>query len=156
MTIEVKVPVLPESVEDATIATWHKQPGDAILRDENLVDLETDKVVLEVPAPADGVVRELRVRQGETVHSGDVLAVIEEGAVAAEPAAAEAGAGPADQTPPSLSGSPPHNPPRRPPSRRGPNRRTPSRRGSVRPRDAWRRKARSTRARSRVPAAAAA
>ena len=55
MTIEVKVPVLPESVSDATIATWHKKPGDAVKRDENLVDLETDKVVLDVPAPADGV-----------------------------------------------------------------------------------------------------
>ncbi|RPH97448.1 MAG: 2-oxoglutarate dehydrogenase complex dihydrolipoyllysine-residue succinyltransferase [Lysobacterales bacterium] len=91
MTIEVKVPVLPESVEDATIATWHKQPGDAIRRDENLVDLETDKVVLEVPSPADGVVRELRARQGETVHSDDVIAVIEEGAAAGKPAAEPAG-----------------------------------------------------------------
>jgi len=81
MTIEVKVPVLPESVEDATIATWHKKPGDPIRRDENLVDLETDKVVLEVPAPADGVVKELRAEQGDTVHSDDVIAVIEEGAV---------------------------------------------------------------------------
>jgi 2-oxoglutarate dehydrogenase E2 component (dihydrolipoamide succinyltransferase) len=95
MTIEVKVPVLPESVEDATIATWHKKPGDAIRRDENLVDLETDKVVLEVPAPADGVVRELRARQGETVHSDDVIAVIEEGAAAEEPAGREAAPGPA-------------------------------------------------------------
>jgi 2-oxoglutarate dehydrogenase E2 component (dihydrolipoamide succinyltransferase) len=86
MTIEVKVPVLPESVEDATIATWHKQPGDSIRRDENLVDLETDKVVLEVPSPADGVVKELRARQGDTVHSDDLIAVIEEGAVAEEPA----------------------------------------------------------------------
>jgi 2-oxoglutarate dehydrogenase E2 component (dihydrolipoamide succinyltransferase) len=91
MTIEVKVPVLPESVEDATIATWHKQPGDTIRRDENLVDLETDKVVLEVPSPADGVVRELRARQGETVHSDDVIAVIEEGAAAGKPAAEPAG-----------------------------------------------------------------
>ncbi len=57
MTIEVKVPVLPESVEDATIAIWHKQPGDTVHRDEKLVDLETDKVVLEVPAPADGTVK---------------------------------------------------------------------------------------------------
>lgn len=81
MTIEVKVPVLPESVEDATIATWHKQPGDTVYRDENLVDLETDKVVLEVPAPADGTVKEIRVEQGTTVHSNDVIAVIEEGAV---------------------------------------------------------------------------
>jgi 2-oxoglutarate dehydrogenase E2 component (dihydrolipoamide succinyltransferase) len=88
MTIEVKVPVLPESVEDATIATWHKQPGDTIRRDENLVDLETDKVVLEVPAPADGTVKELRAKQGDTVYSDDVIAIIEEGAVEkAEPEA---------------------------------------------------------------------
>ena len=81
MTIEVKVPVLPESVEDATIATWHKKPGDTVHRDDNLVDLETDKVVLEVPAPVDGTVKEIRVEQGTTVHSNDVIAVIEEGAV---------------------------------------------------------------------------
>ncbi len=88
MTIEVKVPVLPESVEDATIATWHKQTGDTVRRDENLVDLETDKVVLEVPAPADGTVREIRAEQGDTVHSNDVIAVIEEGEVEQpEPAA---------------------------------------------------------------------
>jgi 2-oxoglutarate dehydrogenase E2 component (dihydrolipoamide succinyltransferase) len=95
MTIEVKVPVLPESVEDATIATWHKQPGDTIRRDENLVDLETDKVVLEVPSPADGVVKELRARQGDTVHSDDVIAVIEEATVADEPAGKEATGRPA-------------------------------------------------------------
>ena len=100
MTIEVKVPVLPESVEDATIATWHKQAGDTVLRDEKLVDLETDKVVLEVPAPADGTVKELRAGEGDTVHSDDVIAVIEEGAVekpapAQEPAAEEASAAPA-------------------------------------------------------------
>jgi len=87
MTIEVKVPVLPESVEDATIATWHRKPGDTIRRDENLVDLETDKVVLEVPAPADGKVLELRVEEGDTVYSDDVIAVIEEGEVPAETAA---------------------------------------------------------------------
>ena len=63
MTIEVKVPVLPESVEDATIAAWHKKPGDTIRRDENLVDLETDKVVLEVPAPVDGTVKEMRAEK---------------------------------------------------------------------------------------------
>ncbi|MBU6198348.1 MAG: 2-oxoglutarate dehydrogenase complex dihydrolipoyllysine-residue succinyltransferase [Xanthomonadaceae bacterium] len=91
MTLEVKVPVLPESVADATIASWHKKPGDAIRRDENLVDLETDKVVLEVPAPADGVLREIRQQTGATVTSGQLLAVIEEGAVAAAaPAAAAA------------------------------------------------------------------
>ena len=86
MTLEVKVPVLPESVSDATIASWHKKPGDAVKRDENLVDLETDKVVLEVPAPADGILREIRKETGTTVTSQEILAVIEEGASA--PAAA--------------------------------------------------------------------
>ena len=90
MTIEVKVPVLPESVSDATIASWHKKPGDAVKRDENLVDLETDKVVLEVPAPADGVLKEIKQDTGATVTSQQLLAVIEEGAAAAAPAKAEA------------------------------------------------------------------
>ncbi|MBN8739675.1 MAG: dihydrolipoamide succinyltransferase [Lysobacterales bacterium 69-70] len=90
MTIEVKVPVLPESVSDATIATWHKKAGDAVKRDENLVDLETDKVVLEVPAPADGVLKEIRRQSGDTVNSQEVIAVIEEGAVAAAPTASAA------------------------------------------------------------------
>jgi 2-oxoglutarate dehydrogenase E2 component (dihydrolipoamide succinyltransferase) len=74
MSIEVKVPVLPESVSDATIATWHKKPGDAVKRDENLVDLETDKVVLEVPAPADGVLKEIKFETGATVTSQQLLA----------------------------------------------------------------------------------
>ncbi|MGA9025002.1 MAG: biotin/lipoyl-containing protein, partial [Steroidobacteraceae bacterium] len=80
MTIEVRVPQLPESVADATLVSWHKQPGDAVARDENLVDLETDKVVLEVPAPAAGVLTEIRFANGTTVTSGQVLAVIAEGA----------------------------------------------------------------------------
>jgi len=88
MTIQVTVPVLPESVEDATIASWHKQPGDTIRRDENLVDLETDKVVLEVPAPVDGTVLEILASEGDTVNSDQVIAVIKEGAVA-ETAATE-------------------------------------------------------------------
>ncbi len=83
MTIEVKVPVLPESVEDAIIAGWHKKPGDSIRRDENLVDLETDKVVLEVPAPVDGTVTEIRAQEGDTVNSNDVIAIIEEGVIEA-------------------------------------------------------------------------
>jgi len=83
MNTEIRVPQLPESVADATLVAWHKQPGDAIRRDENLADLETDKVVLEVPAPANGVVRELRVPSGTVVTSGQLLAVIEEGAAAA-------------------------------------------------------------------------
>ena len=83
MTTEIRVPQLPESIADATLVAWHKQPGDAIRRDENLADLETDKVVLEVPAPANGVVREIRVPSGAVVTSGQVLALIEEGAAAA-------------------------------------------------------------------------
>ena len=82
MTIEVRVPQLPESVADATLVSWHKKPGDTVARDENLVDLETDKVVLEVPAPAAGVLKEIRLSDGTTVTSGQVLAVIEEGATA--------------------------------------------------------------------------
>jgi 2-oxoglutarate dehydrogenase E2 component (dihydrolipoamide succinyltransferase) len=83
MSIEVKVPQLPESVTDATLVAWHKQPGEPVGRDENLVDLETDKVVLEVPAPAAGVIKEIRVENGATVTSGQVLAILEEGATAA-------------------------------------------------------------------------
>jgi 2-oxoglutarate dehydrogenase E2 component (dihydrolipoamide succinyltransferase) len=79
MTIEVRVPQLPESVADATLVAWRKQPGDTVARDENMVDLETDKVVLEVPAPTAGVIRELKVQNGATVTSGQLLAVIEEG-----------------------------------------------------------------------------
>src|SRR5947208_1417881 len=95
MTLEVKVPVLPESVSDATIETWHKKAGDAVKRDENLVDLETDKVVLEVPAPADGVLKEIKQQTGATVTSQQLLAIIEEGAAAPAPAPAPASAAPA-------------------------------------------------------------
>ncbi len=80
--IEVKVPMLPESIADATIATWHKKPGDRVSRDENLVDLETDKVMLEVPAPADGVIKEILKGNGETVQDNQVIAVIEAGKAA--------------------------------------------------------------------------
>ncbi|WP_306581414.1 2-oxoglutarate dehydrogenase complex dihydrolipoyllysine-residue succinyltransferase [Dokdonella sp.] len=90
MSIELKVPVLPESVSDATIASWHKKPGDAVKRDENLVDLETDKVVLEVPSPVDGVLKEIRFDSGATVTSQQVLAILEEGAAAAAAPAAKA------------------------------------------------------------------
>ena len=86
MATEVKVPVLPESVSDATIASWHKKAGDAVKRDENLLDLETDKVVLEVPSPVDGVLKEIKFEAGATVTSQQVIAVIEEGAAAAAPA----------------------------------------------------------------------
>ena len=85
MSIEVKVPVLPESVSDAVIATWHKKVGDSVRRDENLIDLETDKVVLEVPSPVDGVLKEIKFETGATVTSSQVIAVIEEGVVTAAP-----------------------------------------------------------------------
>jgi len=105
MSIEIKVPALPESVSDATLVAWHKRPGEAVSRDENLVDLETDKVVLEVPAPASGVLSEIKVEDGATVTAGDVLAVLTEGAEGAAaggdepapaPVAAQAAAGPAE------------------------------------------------------------
>ena len=80
MTIEIKVPKLPESVADATLVNWHKKSGDAVARDENLADLETDKVVLEVPAPVAGVLKEMKVAAGATVTSDQLLAIIEAGA----------------------------------------------------------------------------
>jgi 2-oxoglutarate dehydrogenase E2 component (dihydrolipoamide succinyltransferase) len=80
MSIEVRVPQLPESVADATLVSWHKQPGEAVSRDENLVDLETDKVVLEVPSPVGGIIKELKVVNGTTVTSGQLLAILEESA----------------------------------------------------------------------------
>jgi len=99
MTIEVKVPVLPESVEDAVIATWHKKPGDTLRRDENLLDLETDKVVLEVPSPIDGVLKEIKAEAGATVLSNDLLALIEEGAAVAPDEPEEAAAAGSDEKP---------------------------------------------------------
>jgi 2-oxoglutarate dehydrogenase E2 component (dihydrolipoamide succinyltransferase) len=89
MTIDVKVPQLPESVTDATLVSWHKTPGQAVARDENLVDLETDKVVLEVPAPVSGVIKEIRIQNGATVTSGELLATL-------EPADVVSAAAPAD------------------------------------------------------------
>lgn len=83
MSIEVKVPILPESVADATVAVWHKKVGDAVSIDENLVDIETEKVVLEVPSTVDGVIKEIKVEEGATVGEQEVIAIIEEGAAAA-------------------------------------------------------------------------
>src|SRR5690242_1854991 len=77
MRIEVRVPQLPESVAEATLVNWHKQPGEAVKRDENLIDIETDKVVLELPAPGDGVLAEITRPDGATVTSNDVIAVID-------------------------------------------------------------------------------
>lgn len=101
MSVEVKVPQLPESVADATLVSWHHKVGESVRRDDNLVDLETDKVVLEVPSPTNGVIKEIRVKDGATVTAGEVLAVVEPGDVAAnedraaEPGGAESPAEPA-------------------------------------------------------------
>jgi 2-oxoglutarate dehydrogenase E2 component (dihydrolipoamide succinyltransferase) len=84
MTIEIKVPDLPESVADATIATWHKKPGDLVARDEVLVDIETDKVVLEVPAPEAGVLGDILQAEGATVLSRQLIAMLKPAPVAGE------------------------------------------------------------------------
>jgi len=83
MSVEIRVPQLPESVADATLVAWRRKAGDAVSRDENLADLETDKVVLEVPAPVTGVLQEIHIAPGTTVKSGELLAVIAPGASAA-------------------------------------------------------------------------
>ena len=83
MSIEIKAPTFPESVADGTVATWHKQPGEACSVDELIVDIETDKVVLEVVAPADGsLIKEVFKGEGDTVLSEEVLATFEAGAAA--------------------------------------------------------------------------
>jgi 2-oxoglutarate dehydrogenase E2 component (dihydrolipoamide succinyltransferase) len=89
MSIEIKVPTLPESVSSATLATWHLKAGEAVKREQNLVDLETDKVMLEVPSTVDGILKEIRIQPGATVNAGDVIGIIEEGSAAASPPAAE-------------------------------------------------------------------
>ena len=91
MSIEIKVPTLPESVTDALVAKWYKKAGDAVQRDENLIDLETDKIMLEVPAPKSGVLKEIHCNEGDTVTADQVLAIIEEG-VASAPQADESAA----------------------------------------------------------------
>ena len=106
MSIEIKVPALPESVTDATLVAWHKGVGDAVSRDENLVDLETDKVVLEVPAPTGGVLKEIKVEDGATVTAGEILAVLAEGDGPVKEAAAPA------ETPEPVAAPEPEAPPR--------------------------------------------
>ena len=98
MAIEIKAPSFPESVADGTVATWHKKPGEAVKRDDLIVDIETDKVVLEVLAEADGVLGAIVAEEGATVLSNQVLGSIEEGGAAAPasaPAAAPAASAPA-------------------------------------------------------------
>lgn len=106
MTIEIKAPTFPESVQDGTIATWHKQVGEAVARDELIVDIETDKVVLEVVAPADGIIAEIIKGEGEIVLSNELIATITEGEAAAPAAAAEEKAAP----PPASTGEALTNP----------------------------------------------
>src|SRR5947207_6911111 len=90
MQVEVKVPQLSESVSEATLVNWKKKAGEPVKRDENLIDVETDKVVLELPAPADGVLVKIVKNDGESVASGDVIAVIDTEAKATATAAAPA------------------------------------------------------------------
>ncbi|WP_267397978.1 2-oxoglutarate dehydrogenase complex dihydrolipoyllysine-residue succinyltransferase [Pseudomonas sp. GM_Psu_2] len=104
MAIEIKAPTFPESVADGTVATWHKKPGEAVKRDELLVDIETDKVVLEVVAPADGVLAEILKNEGDTVLSEEVIARVEEGAAAAAAPAAQPAAASAPAAAPAAGG----------------------------------------------------
>ncbi|HEX9302562.1 MAG TPA: biotin/lipoyl-containing protein, partial [Casimicrobiaceae bacterium] len=102
MQVEVKVPQLPESVAEATLVNWHKKAGEAVARDENLVDVETDKVVLELPAPAAGALVEIRKGDGSTVAGQEVIAIIDteaKGAAAAAPAATAAAPQPSPPSP---------------------------------------------------------
>ncbi len=103
MTIEIKAPTFPESVQDGTVATWHKKPGEAVSRDELIVDIETDKVVLEVVAPADGAISEIIKDEGDTVLSNEVIAQFEEGAGAA-PAEEKPAEAPAAEAAPAAGG----------------------------------------------------
>src|SRR5260370_38041205 len=96
MLIEIKVPQLSESVSEATLLAWHKKVGEAGKRDENLIDIETDKVVLELPAPADGVLTKIVESDGGTVKAGEVIATLDtEGKAAASAAVPAKTAAPA-------------------------------------------------------------
>src|SRR5690625_4419536 len=86
MSTDIKAPQFPESVQDGSIATWHKKVGEPVSRDELLVDIETDKVVMEVSAPADGTLTEILKQEGDTVESAEVIAKFKAGSVAAAPA----------------------------------------------------------------------
>lgn len=103
MLIEVKVPQLSESVSEATLVSWHKKEGEAVSRDENLIDIETDKVVLETPAPADGVLVKIIKSDGDTVTSGELIAQIDTEAKAAAGAAKAAEPVPAAPAPAAAS-----------------------------------------------------
>ncbi len=105
MAIEIKAPTFPESVADGTVATWHKKPGDAVKRDELIVDIETDKVVIEVLAEADGVLAQIIKNEGDTVLSNELLGTLGEGGAAAPaPAVAAQAAAPAAAAPAAVAG----------------------------------------------------
>jgi len=110
MRIEVKVPQLPESVTEATLVNWHKKRGEPVKRDENLIDVETDKVVLELPAPGDGVLAEILREDGATVTSNDVIGVIDTDAKGAQPAAAKTSTATQPQPPPAAPTQQPARP----------------------------------------------
>jgi len=114
MAIEIRVPTLPESVTDATVLAWHKKEGEAVRRDENLLDLETDKVVLEVPAPADGVLAEVKAREGQLVEADDVLALLEPGKAPERKAEAASGPKPAPEPAATAEEKPEAAPPQEP------------------------------------------
>ncbi|MBK5964823.1 dihydrolipoamide succinyltransferase [Thiocystis minor] len=116
MSREVRVPALPESVADATVAAWHKQPGDQVREGENLVDLETDKVVLEVPSPVDGVLGTIQAREGDLVQTDAVLGLIESGARKAPgtPGTPRPSVAPSSSRAPLESIAPMNSPPQRP------------------------------------------
>jgi 2-oxoglutarate dehydrogenase E2 component (dihydrolipoamide succinyltransferase) len=115
MLIEVKVPVLPESIAEATLVNWHKKAGQPVSRDENLVDVETDKVVLELPAPGSGVLSEIRKPDGSTVTAQEVIAVIDtegKGAATGAPAGAPSGPTAAPNARPAAAAAPAGAPPK--------------------------------------------
>src|SRR6188508_384543 len=106
MRVEVRVPQLPESVAEATLVNWHKKIGEPVSRDENLVDVETDKVVLELPAPVAGVLAEIRKGDGATVAGQEVIAVLDSDASAAAVASAPAATAPAQTAAPQKAAAP--------------------------------------------------
>lgn len=106
MSIEIKAPQLPESVPDGTIASWHKKPGDAVKRDELLVDIETDKVVIEVVSPADGILEKIVKQSGDTIVSNELIALVKEGAAAESPAAAAVAPAAATRSEPASTDAP--------------------------------------------------
>src|SRR3954467_9721672 len=122
MTIEIKVPAMGESVTEATVARWFKKEGDAVKRDEPLLELETDKVTVEVPSPADGAIESITVQQGATVQVGALLGAIAEGAAGAvpKPAAAPQADAPKPAPPPAppAAKAPPPDPPAMPSAKR--------------------------------------